>query len=184
MRIAAGLVVLLLGAASVSATLSAQTVSLESAGKPLIAPPDTVRTGARVRLWVRQRDEAAVDLVGTVRIIGRDSLFLAPSHTPEIAVPLARLRHVEISDGPRSAPRWRSTLIGAAFGALAGGVAGVIIGNAAKKNAAGLGEAGLAGGFVVGGVIGYMLPGENWHDGVLPGAGRPARAVGSPSPGS
>jgi hypothetical protein len=177
MRIAVGLVVLLIEAARVG-TLGAQAVSLESAGRPLITPPDTVRTGIRVRVWVRQRDEAAVDLVGTVRQVGRDSLFLAPSHAPPLGVPLARIRHVDISDGRRSAMRWKSTLIGAAFGTLAGGVAGVIAGNATKHNAARLGEIGLAGGFVVGGVIGNMLPGENWHAGVLPG--RPARAVGSP----
>jgi hypothetical protein len=179
MRIALGLVVLLIEAAS-GATLGAQTVSLESASRPYITPPDTVHAGERVRLWVHQRDEAAVDLVGTVRDIGRDSVFLAPSHAPALGFPLAQIRHVEISDGPRSAPRWKSTLIGAALGALAGGTAGVIIGNATKHNAAELGEGGLAGGLVVGGVVGYMLPGENWHDGVL--AGRPARAIGSPTP--
>jgi hypothetical protein len=177
MRIALSLVVLLIEAAS-GATLGAQTVSLESASRPLVAPPDTVRAGERVRLWVRQRDEAAVDLVGTVRSINRDSIFLAPLHAPAIEIPTLQVRHVEISDGARSAPRWKGTLIGAALGALAGGTAGVIIGNASKHNAAQLGEAGLAGGLVAGGVVGYLLPGENWHDGVLPG--RPARAVGSP----
>jgi hypothetical protein len=176
MRIALGLVVLLAEAASV-ATLGAQAVSLESAGRPLIPPPDTVKAGERVRVWVHLRDEAPVDLVGTVRAIGRDSLFLAPSRTREVGLSLGEIRHVEISDGRHSAPKWRSTLIGAAIGALAGGTAGVIIGNASKHNAAELGEIGLAGGFVAGGVIGYVVTGENWHDGVVP---RPARPVGSP----
>jgi hypothetical protein len=182
MRIALGLVVLLMGAARV-ATLGAQAVTLESASRPLIPPPDTVKAGERVRVWVRLHDEAPVALVGTVRAIGRDSLFLAPKHTPEMGLSLAQVRHVEISDGRRSAPLWRSSLFGAALGALAGGTAGVIVGNATKHNAATLGEAGLAGGFVAGGVIGYVIPGENWHDGVV---ARPARAIGSPAaqPGS
>jgi hypothetical protein len=179
MRIALSLVVLLIEAARVG-TLGAQAVSLESASRPLIAPPDTVKTGERVRVWVRERDEAPVDLVGTVRSIGRDSLFLAPSHVPVIGLSLTHVRHVEISEGVRSAARWKGMLIGAAIGALAGGTAGVIIGNASKHNAAQLGEAGIAGGFVAGGVVGYLVPGENWHEGVVPG--RPARAVGSPGP--
>jgi anti-sigma factor RsiW len=175
MRIALGLVVLALGARVLGAQ---QTVSLESAGRPLITPPDTVKAGQRVRVWVRMRDEAAVDLVGTVRAIGSDTLLLAPHHVEDISVPFARIRHVEISEGRRSAPLWRGTLIGAAIGALAGGTAGVIVGNASKHNAAQLGEAGIAAGFVAGGVIGYLVPGESWHDGVVP---RPARPVGSPA---
>jgi hypothetical protein len=176
MRIALGLVVLAMEAAGVAA-LGAQGVSLESASRPFITPPDTVKSGERVRVWVHLRDEAPVDLVGRVRAIGRDSLFLAPPRVPVIALSLDQIKRVEISDGRRSAPLWRSTLIGAALGAVAGGTAGVIIGNATKHNAAELGEVGIAAGFVAGGVIGYVIPAENWHEGVVP---RPARAIGSP----
>jgi hypothetical protein len=176
MRIALGLVVLVMEAAG-AAALGAQGVSLESASRPLITPPDTVKAGERVRVWVHLRDEASVDLVGRVRAIGKDSLFLAPPRVREIALSWDEINRVEISEGRRSAPLWRSTLIGAALGAVAGGTAGVIIGNATKHNAAELGEGGIAVGFVAGGVIGYVVPAENWHDGVVP---RPARAIGSP----
>jgi anti-sigma factor RsiW len=177
MRIRLGLVVLAIVATGPA--IGAQTVSLEAVGKPLPPPPDTVKVGERVRVWVRLRDEAALDYIGTVRAIEADSLILAPRHVADIGVPRVAIKHVEISEGRRSAPLWRSTLIGAAIGALAGGTAGVIIGNATKHNAAALGEVGLAGGFVVGGVVGYMVPGEGWHDGVVPRAMRPVGSPGS-----
>jgi len=170
-RVVLGPALLLLGGAAGVARVDAQTVSLEQYSTPLIPNADTVRDGARVRVWERIRGESAVDLVGTVRFLGVDSLRLQPPGTiPAVSIPMTRISHVEVSAGRNSGPRWRSLLIGAGIGALAGGIAGVIAGDASHRNAAKYGIGAGAGGLVVGGVIGALVPGEAWREAALPPA--------------
>jgi hypothetical protein len=171
MRIVVAPALLLSGSAAGVARLGAQTVSLEQYSTPLIPKPDTVRDGARVRVWERLRGESAVDLIGIVRFLGVDSLRLQPPGTiPVVAIPVARISHVQVSGGPRSGPRWRSLLIGAGIGALAGGIAGAVAGDASHRNTAKFTFVGLGGGLAAGAVIGWLVPGEAWREAALPSA--------------
>jgi hypothetical protein len=148
---------------------------------------DSLRAGERARVWQSVRGAGQIETKGTVQSIVGDSLRVAVPHLAQpVAIPWSTVMHVDVSEGPASGPRWRSTLIGAAFGVVAGAIGGVVIGNAANKNAAKLGFAGIGVGAVGGGVIGYFLPGEAWRPALLPArAGRPigSPAIASPGPG-
>lgn len=148
---------------------------------------DSLRVGQRARVWQTVREAGSVETKGTVQGIIGDSLRLAVPHLSRpVAIPWSTVSHVEVSEGPRTGPRWRSTLIGAAFGAVGASIAGVVIGNAANKNAAKYGIVGIGVGAVAGGAIGYTVPGESWKSALLPArAGRPVGGptIASPGPG-
>jgi len=122
---------------------------------------DSVRVGARIRLWERQPDAPSVALVGRVREAGAQGITLDAPAGP-LTVPWSNVSHLDVSAGPRSGPRWRSGLIGGLAGAIGGGLLGVIIGDAAHRNAPKFGAAGLVSGGALGAIIGTTQPGERW----------------------
>jgi hypothetical protein len=148
---------------------------------------DSLRAGQRARVWQSVRGAGVIETKGTVQSIAGDSLRLAvPRLSRPVSIPWSTVTHAEVSEGPGSGPHWRSTLIGAGFGAVIGAISGVVIGNAGNKNAAKLGFAGIGIGVVGGGVVGYFLPGEEWRSALLPArAGRPVGSptIASPGPG-
>jgi hypothetical protein len=122
---------------------------------------DSIRAGTRVRLWEVQPDAPSVALVGRVREAGAQTITLDAPAGP-IVVPWTRVSHVDVSGGPRSGPRWRSGLIGGLAGAIGGGLLGVIIGDAAHRNAPKFGAAGIVAGGALGAIVGTTQPGERW----------------------
>lgn len=118
---------------------------------------DSIRAGARVRVWERP----SVELIGRVRSVDSSAITLDAPDGP-MAVDWQRVSHVDVSRGPRSGPRWRSGLIGGLAGAIGGGLLGVIIGDAAHRNAPKFGAAGIGVGGAVGAIIGTTQPGERW----------------------
>ena len=122
---------------------------------------DSVRAGARVRVWETQPDAPSVALVARVRSTDSQAITLDAPDGP-IIVPWSQVRHMDVSGGPRSGPRWRSGLIGGLAGAIGGGLLGVIIGDAAHRNAPKFGAAGIGVGGALGAIIGTTQPGERW----------------------
>lgn len=123
---------------------------------------DSIRAGARVRLWEKQPDAPSVPLIANVRSTDAQAITLDAADGP-LTVDWARVSHVEVSAGPRSGPRWRSGLIGGIAGAIGGGLLGVIIGDAAHRNAPKFGAAGIGVGGALGAIIGTTQPGERWN---------------------
>jgi hypothetical protein len=122
---------------------------------------DSIRAGARVRVWETQPTGSSVVLVASVRSADAASITLDAPAGP-ITVPRTSITQIDLSGGPSSGPRWRSGLIGGIAGVVGGGLLGVIIGNASNHNAPKFGAAGLVGGGVLGAAIGAMHPGEQW----------------------
>lgn len=120
-----------------------------------------LQAGARVRVWETQPDAPPVELIARVRSTDAGALMLDAPAGP-IAVPWARVSHVDVSAGPRSGPRWKSGLIGGLAGVIGGGVLGVVIGNASNHNAPKFGAAGIGVGGAIGAIIGALNPGERW----------------------
>lgn len=122
---------------------------------------DSVRAGARVRVWETQPDAPSVALVARVQSTDAKAITLDAPDGPMV-VDWQRVSHIDVSGGPRSGPRWRSGLIGGLAGAVGGGLLGVIIGNATNHNAPKFGAAGIVAGGALGAVIGTTQPGERW----------------------
>jgi hypothetical protein len=122
---------------------------------------DSIHAGARVRVWERQPDAPPVELIARVRSADAQAITLDAPAGP-VAVPWSNVSHVDVSAGPRSGARWRSGLIGGLTGAIGGGLLGVIIGDAAHRNAPKFGAAGLGVGGILGTAIGTTQPGERW----------------------
>jgi hypothetical protein len=119
---------------------------------------DSVRAGARVRVWEKA---PSAELIARVRNTDVQAITLdAPAGL--VTVPWTNVSHIEISAGPRSGPRWKSGLIGGLVGAMGGGLLGVIIGDASHHNAPKFGAAGIVVGGVAGAAIGTTRPGERW----------------------
>jgi uncharacterized protein YcfJ len=135
------------------ASLAATSVSAQRA--------DSIRAGARVRVWETQADAPSVELVARVQSTDAQAITLDAPAGP-IVVPWPRVSHMDVSGGPRSGPRWRSGLIGGLAGAIGGGLLGVIIGDATNHNAPKFGAAGIVAGGALGAVIGTTQPGERW----------------------
>jgi hypothetical protein len=122
---------------------------------------DALQAGARVRVWETQPDAAPVELIARVRSTDAGTLTLdAPAGT--MTIPWSHVSHVDLSAGPRSGPRWKSGVIGALGGAIGGGLLGVIVGDAAHRNAPKFGAAGIGLGGAIGAIIGTTQPGERW----------------------
>ncbi len=122
---------------------------------------DAVRAGTRVRVWEIQPDAPSVELIGRVRSSDAQAITLEAPVGP-ITVPWSNVRHLDVSAGPKSGPRWRSGLIGGLAGAIGGGLLGTIIGDASHRNAPKFGAAGLVTGGALGSIIGTTQPGERW----------------------
>jgi hypothetical protein len=118
---------------------------------------DSIRAGARVRVW----ESPSVELIARVRSVDAKAITLDAADGPMV-IEWQRVSHVDVSGGPRSGPRWRSGLIGGLAGAIGGGLLGVIIGDAAHRNAPKFGAAGIVAGGALGAIIGTMRPGERW----------------------
>jgi len=122
---------------------------------------DAIRVGTRVRVWEVQPDAPSTELIGRVRGSDTQGITLeAPAGS--LTVPWSNVRHMDVSAGPKSGPRWKSGLIGALAGAIGGGVVGAIIGDASHHNTPKFAAAGIGVGGVLGGVIGTTQPGERW----------------------
>jgi hypothetical protein len=119
---------------------------------------DSVRAGARVRVWEKQPDAPSVELVARVHSVDGQAITLEGP----VTVPWTNVSHIDISAGPKSGPRWRSGLIGGLAGAIGGGLLGVIIGDASHRNAPKFGAAGIVAGGALGAIIGTTQPGERW----------------------
>lgn len=122
---------------------------------------DSVRVGARVKLWERQPDAPSVEMVARVHSTDTQSITLDAPAGP-LTVPWTNVSHIDVSAGPRTGPRWRSGLIGGLAGAIGGGLLGVIIGDASHRNAPKFGAAGIVAGGALGTIIGTTQPGERW----------------------
>jgi hypothetical protein len=122
---------------------------------------DSIRAGARVRVWETQPAAPSVELIARVHSADAHGIILDAADGP-LAVEWGRVSHIEISAGPRSGPRWRSGLIGGLAGAIGGGLLGVIIGDAAHRNAPKFGAAGIGVGGAIGAIVGTTQPGERW----------------------
>jgi len=118
---------------------------------------DSIRAGTRVRVW----ESPSIELIARVRSVDAKAITLDAADGPMV-IEWQRVSHVDVSDGPRSGPRWRSGLIGSLAGAIGGGLLGVIIGDAAHRNAPKFGAAGIGVGGALGAIIGTTQPGERW----------------------
>lgn len=132
------------------ASLAATDVSAQAA--------DSVRAGARVRVWQKQPDAL---LEANVRAADAQSITLEAPAGP-LTVPWTNVSHVDVSAGPKSGPRWRSGLIGGLAGAIGGGLLGAIIGDASHRNTPKFAAAGIVVGGLGGAAIGTTQPGERW----------------------
>lgn len=118
---------------------------------------DSIRAGTRVRVW----ESPSIELIARVLSLDAKAITLDAADGPMV-IEWQRVSHVDVSGGPRSGPRWRSGLIGGLAGAIGGGLLGVIIGDAAHRNAPKFGAAGIVAGGALGAIIGTTQPGERW----------------------
>lgn len=122
---------------------------------------DSIRAGARVRVWESQPNAPSVPLIANVQAADAQGITLAAPSGP-LTVPWTNVSHVDVSAGPKSGPRWRTGLIGGLAGAIGGGLLGTIIGDASHRNTPKFAAAGIGVGGALGAVIGATQPGERW----------------------
>jgi hypothetical protein len=130
-------------------------------------PP--VAVGTRIRLWELAAHDLSIPVVGRLARVTTDSIDIRPDGDPSpVAVPRPLITRVESSAGPHAGSRSTTALMGAAIGALGGGILGIIAGNLSRSNAARLGiYSGLAGAGV-GAAAGAAVPGDAWKRATLP----------------
>ncbi len=130
-------------------------------------PP--VAVGTRIRLWELAAHDLSIPVVGRLARVTTDSVDIRPDGDPSpLAISRPLITRVESSTGPHARSRSTTALMGAAIGALGGGILGIIAGNLSRSNAARLGiYSGLAGAGV-GAAAGAALPGDAWKRATLP----------------
>jgi hypothetical protein len=138
-----------------------------------------IKVGERVRLWQRVANDLNTPLKGTVTSLVPDSVGVRPDGIEApLILPRQSITRVDLSGGPKSGSRVNSTLTGMLVGGLTGAIIGVITGNLTGKNSAKGAYVGGAAGLVIGGGVGYVLPGEAWRPAQLPPL--PPRPVSAP----
>lgn len=148
---------------------------------PLAAQGGTVRPGDEVRMEVRARGEVR----GSFAFLEADSVVLRTASGARLAIPAGEVGTVVVR---RPNPREHGLVLGLSYGAMAGGVAGTVVGATAIRGRfdndcdvapesdacdEGWGTvvgavSGFALGAVVGGVWGTMRPGSRWRPARLP----------------
>ena len=141
---------------------------------PALAQPE-VRPGERVRLRVAAevtrapRTLKTQPVVGIIRSIGLDTLYLDLTPANAAAVPRILIQRVDRSLGPPS--RRQSAGEGAYFGALLGLLIPPVLPKRTAAFVRGPDEGrmvGLAAGFLLGALTGYLLPYERWRPAWIP----------------
>jgi uncharacterized protein YcfJ len=106
----------------------------------------------------------AAPVIGTVRALDAKSVTIdVPGQTEPLAVPVERIRTLEVSLGRRS------RVTGALIGALVGAGVGALVGKASHSNGAydfqsADEAAGALGGLLVGAGVGALIPpGDRWQ---------------------
>lgn len=128
-----------------------------------------VAVGTRLRVWQLAAHDLSIPVVGRLARVTADSVDIRPDGDHlALAVSRPLITRVESSVGPHSGSRSRTALMGAAIGALGGGILGIIAGNLSRSNAARLGiYSGLAGAGI-GAAAGAAAPGDTWQRATLP----------------
>jgi len=125
---------------------------------------DSVRVGARIRVWERITGDPAVITTGHVTGLAPGALSLIPDGNEHaVTIDRANLQRIDVSAGPRSGSRVAAGAAGAIIGSLTAATAGVIAGDATKRNAAKGGAVGFGLGAIIGAAIGVLHPGERWR---------------------
>ncbi len=132
-----------------------------AADEPAPSPP--VAVGTRVRLSAAGITTAPV--IGTIRALDAKTVTIdVPGQAEPLAVPVERIRALEVSLGRRS------RVTGALVGALLGAAVGALIGKASHSNGAydfqsADEAAGALGGLLIGAGVGALIPpGERWQE--------------------